>query len=107
MSTGESNPPRGNYAGLIAIADGERLQQDRLHVRRERGVRMISSNQATPAQQMGETGLMGGGRELPIWCPAVAHEHSSKVCAEHSSGFIEAATGLNAIDRRVRCREDP
>ena len=50
---------------------------------------------------------MGGVRELPIRRPAIAHEHAGKVGAEHRRRFREAATGLNPVDGRVRCRKDP
>ena len=98
---------RGDDTGVVAVADVERVLQDHLHVRGEGGVRMIGGDQSTPAQEMGETGLMRGGRELAIRGPAIAHQDTGKVRAEHRGGFREAAAGLNAIDRRVRRRKGP
>ena len=63
---------RGDDTRVVAIADGQRLLQDRLHVGAEGGVWVIAGDYATPAQEMGQTGLMGCGRELPVWCPAIA-----------------------------------
>jgi hypothetical protein len=98
---------RGDDTGVVAVADGERLLQDRLHVGGEGGVRVIGGDQSTPTQEMGETGLMSGGRELPVRRPAIAHQHAGKVRTEHRRGFLKAAAGLNAIDRRVRRRKGP
>jgi hypothetical protein len=57
---------------------------------------MIRGDQATATLQMRETGVMGGGRELPIRCPAIAHEQAGKIRAEHCRRFLEAAARLNA-----------
>jgi hypothetical protein len=103
----DSQSMRGDDTGVVAVADVERLLQDYLYVHGEGGVRVIGGDQPTPAQEMGETGLMSGGRELPVRCPAIAHQDAGKVRTEHRGGFLEAATGLNAIDRRVRRRKGP
>jgi hypothetical protein len=81
---------RGDDAGEVAVADGERLLQDRLDVGGEGGVRVIGGDQSAPAQEMGETGLMSGGRELAVRGPAIAHQHAGKVRTEHRRRFREA-----------------
>ena len=57
-------------SGVIAVADREALQQDRLHVGGERSARMIGGNEPTAPQQMRETGLMPSGGETPIGAPS-------------------------------------
>jgi len=57
---------RGDNTGVVAVADGERPLQDRLHVGGKGGVRVIGGEQSTPAKKMGETGLMSRSREAPV-----------------------------------------
>jgi hypothetical protein len=57
---------RGDNTGVVAVADGERPLQDRLHVGGKGGVRVIGGDQSTPAKKMGETGLMSRSREAPV-----------------------------------------
>lgn len=73
VSAGDRQAMCGDDTGQVAGADGERLLQDRLHVGREGGVRVIGGDQSTPAQQMGETGLMSGGGDDEVqYSPIVA-----------------------------------
>jgi hypothetical protein len=63
---------RGDDTGTVAVADVERLLQDHLDVGGEGRVRVIGGDESTSAKEMGQTGLMSGGRELSVRCPAIA-----------------------------------
>ena len=65
--------------GVVAIAGREGGLQQRLHPWGKRMRRMVQPHRATAAQQMGETRLVRGLRELAIRGPAVALHHAGVV----------------------------
>lgn len=91
----------------MAVPRGESRLQQRLHLRRKRMVRMVQDHRATAAQQMGETRLVRGLRELPVRRPAVALQHAGIVRAEDGGRLGKAPPVLNRIDGRVAGGEGP
>lgn len=68
---------------------------------------MRLGNLAAAPDQMCETRLMRRPVELPIRCPAVAHEHAIEVGAKDRGGFVEPAALLNGVDDGARGRKRP
>jgi len=97
----------GHASLLMAVADAQRVLQDALHARREAAVPMITDQDATPAQQMRETGLMDRLIEPAIRRPAVAHEDAREIGAEQRRGFRKAAPRVNRVDGGFGRRRGP
>lgn len=68
---------------------------------------IVEHHRATAPQQVGETRLVGGLRELAIGRPAVALEDAGIVGAEHPRRLRKAAPVLNRVDRGGRGGECP
>ena len=68
---------------------------------------VVPDRQATPAQQMGETGLMHRVIEAPIGRPPVAHEGAREVAPQDRGGLLEAAARQNGVDGGVRRGKGP
>ena len=89
------------------VADAERLLQGGLDARGERGAGVVACQVARAAQQVGHTGLMGGGGEATVWRPPVTDQHAGIVGPEDRRRLQEPPPRLNGIDRRLRRRKGP
>ena len=69
--SGDGRPMRGHPPGVAAGAHGQGLLEQGLHPAREADLWVHHREVPTTAQEMGQTGLMGRVRELPIGCPPV------------------------------------
>ena len=107
MATGHGGAMRRDDARDAPVADAERLLQGGLDARGERGAGMVACQVARAAQQVGHTGLMGGGGEATVWRPPVTDQHAGIVGPEDRRRLQEPPPRLNGIDRRLRRRKGP
>ena len=100
MATGHGGAMRRDDARDAPVADAERLLQGGLDARGERGAGVVACQVARAAQQVGHTGLMGGGGEATVWRPPVTDQHAGIVGPEDRRRLQEPPPRLNGIDRR-------
>ena len=108
-----SRPPGDGHAvgrhgaRVVAVAQDQRLAEQGMDRAGESRVRMILAQEPGTPQQVRQTGLMRGVRELAVRRPALSHEHAAEVRAEDRGGFRKAASFADRIDRGVGRREGP
>lgn len=107
MAARDGDPVRRDRVLAPAIAHPQGLLEDAADAWRKGPLLMIADEHATAAEQMREAGLMNGVLKLAIRGPAVAHQDTVEVCAEHRGGLIKAAAPLNRVHRRLRCGKAP
>src|SRR5229473_5598171 len=107
MPAGDGKAVRGHAPRVVAIAQRERLLEQRAHDAHEGGPRMIGLQQPTASEQMRKTRLVDGVRETPIGRPAVADDHAGEILAEQRRGFGKPAARLNRVDGRIRRGDRP
>src|ERR1019366_45751 len=61
----------------------------------------------TASQQMRQAALVQGMEKPAIGSPAIAHQKTGKVCAQHPRCLFKSPPRLNGIDRDLRGAEDP
>ena len=77
MTTGHGGAMRRDDARDAPGADAERLLQGDRDAGGERGAGMVARQVARAAQQMGQTGLMGGVGEAAVRRPPVTDQHAA------------------------------
>jgi len=107
VTAGDREAMRGDCAGAVSIAHGQRVSQHVLHPRRKVILPVIAHQHATAAQQMRETGLMDRPIEAAIGRPAIPDERAGEFRSEDGGRLLIAPTGQDRVDRGVRRRERP
>jgi hypothetical protein len=107
VSARHRQPVLRDGASVITITRGQRCLEDRFH-RGDKGLSGgVEQQDATAAQQMGETRLVRRLMKLPVRLPPVALPDTRTVDADHVRRPGEAAARLNRKDGRLRCDKGP
>lgn len=98
MAACDRGAMEGDRTARDTIAHRQRVLEHGLDVARPRRSRMRLGDLAAPPDQMCQTGLMRRLIELAIRRPAIPHEDTVELDAEHRRRFVEPAPVLNRVE---------